>query len=196
MKISELDIISGLYGIVFEDLLSDDEVQKVHELAELYKDKFIQRGNILNNNLRLEEFRKSDIIWINNTSKSYWLYKKVSDAVRKINDETYGFELDGAQSFQYAIYKDTERGEYTWHNDIMSCSDVHVRKISVSILLSSPSDFRGGSFLFSPEGVPMEIEQEKGRMIVFPSWIPHCVSPVLRGTRISLVMWLYGKRFK
>jgi PKHD-type hydroxylase len=194
MKPSELDTIYDLYDIFWEDLLSDEEIQKVHQLAELFKNETGGRGTIKNNTI--SDSRKSNVIWIKNTSESHWLYKKVSDAVRKINDETYQFELNGAEPFQYTIYEASELGEYSWHKDSSYIDENNIRKISVSVLLSDTRDFKGGSFLFSPDGIPKEIEQEKGRMIVFPSWIPHCVNPVLKGTRISLVMWLYGKKFK
>jgi PKHD-type hydroxylase len=193
MKLSEMDTQSDSYGIIWEDLLSDEEIEKVHHLALSLKEKNGCRGTTTDANFM---HRKSDVIWINNSQESYWLYKKVSDAVRKINDKTYQFELSGAESFQYTIYKDSELGEYFWHRDTLMYKIESVRKISVSILLSDTKEFKGGSFLFSPDGKPIEIEQEKGRMIVFPSWTPHCVTPILKGTRISLVMWLYGKRFK
>ena len=71
-----------------------------------------------------------------------------------------------------------------------------IRKLSASILLSDTTEYKGGAFLFAPEGNPFEVEQSKGRMIVFPSWTPHSVTPVLKGTRVSLVLWFWGNKFK
>ncbi len=196
MKLTELDLSKVSYEILFEDLLSNEEIELIHKIAFSRKKKNGQRGTTFNADLNLENHRRSDVIWIENSNETQWLYKKVTDSVRKINNDTYKFDLIGAEPFQYTIYNDSEKGEYDWHNDILISNNETIRKISVSILLSDSSEYKGGSFLFSPSGKPVEIEQEKGRMIVFPSWTPHCVMPVLKGTRVSLVMWLYGKKFK
>ena len=36
----------------------------------------------------------------------------------------------------------------------------------------------------------------QGSMIVFPSYTYHCVTPVTKGTRYSLVLWANGEPFK
>jgi PKHD-type hydroxylase len=191
LELNEIDKKSGGYGIIWEDLLNEFEVQSVHKLAENYNK--VRATTLIENSTA----RKSNAKWIAYEEKSKWLYDKVTNAVKEINTELFQFELSGGQPFQYTIYDSTEEGEYDWHNDTMSTENDGVRKLSVVILLSDKNEFSGGSFLISPAGgKPKEILMKMGRMVVFPSWTPHCVTPVLEGTRISLVMWLYGKRFK
>jgi PKHD-type hydroxylase len=191
LELNEIDKKSGGYGIIWEDLLNEFEVQSVHKLAENYNK--VRATTLIENSTA----RKSNAKWIAYDEKSKWLYDKVTNAVKEINTELFQFELSGGQPFQYTIYDSTEEGEYDWHNDTMSTENDGVRKLSVVILLSDKNEFSGGSFLISPAGgKPKEILMKMGRMVVFPSWTPHCVTPVLEGTRISLVMWLYGKRFK
>jgi PKHD-type hydroxylase len=191
LEMNEIEKRAGGYGVIWEDLLNEFEVQSIHKLAENYNK---VRATILVEN---STARKSNAKWIGYDEKSKWLYDKVTNAVKEINAELFQFELSGAQPFQYTIYDSTEEGEYDWHNDTMSTENDGVRKLSVVILLSDKNEFSGGSFLISPAGgKPKEILMKMGRMVVFPSWIPHCVTPVLEGKRISLVMWLYGKRFK
>ena len=191
LELNEIDKKSGGYGIIWEDLLNEFEVQSVHKLAENYNK--VRATTLIENSTA----RKSNAKWIAYDEKSKWLYDKVTNAVKEINTELFQFELSGAQPFQYTIYDSTEEGEYDWHNDTMSTENDGVRKLSVVILLSDKNEFSGGSFLISPAGgKPKEILMKMGRMVVFPSWTPHCVTPVLEGTRISLVMCLYGKRFK
>jgi PKHD-type hydroxylase len=184
-----------IYGITWEPVLNANEIEKVHELAALFKS---GRGGILNQDIKLESVRRSDVTWLEYNDHTRWLYKKITDAALKINKDIYEFDLDGFQTLQYTVYHDYEQGNYDWHIDTTWVANKkYIRKLSISILLSDTSSFKGGAFLFSPDGGnPVEIEQEKGRMIVFPSWVPHSITPVLRGTRISLVMWLHGKRFK
>jgi PKHD-type hydroxylase len=191
IEMNEIDKKSGGYGIIWEDLLNEFEVQSVHKLAENYNK--VRATTLIENSTA----RKSNAKWIAYDEKSKWLYDKVTNAVKEINTELFQFELSGGQPFQYTIYDSTEEGEYDWHTDTMSTENDGVRKLSVVILLSDKNEFSGGSFLISPAGgKPKEILMKMGRMVVFPSWTPHCVTPVLEGTRISLVMWLYGKRFK
>ena len=40
------------------------------------------------------------------------------------------------------------------------------------------------------------LNPEKGSIIVFPSFMPHCVTPVTKGVRTSLVMWCLGEPWK
>ena len=40
-----------------------------------------------------------------------------------------------------------------------------------------------------------KIEQVKGKIILFPSFIPHCVTPITSGKRISLVNWIRGPKW-
>jgi PKHD-type hydroxylase len=78
-----------------------------------------------------------------------------------------------------------------------------IRKISVTINLSDPGSYDGGNLMFDL-GQHSDREQfyecteirDKGSMIVFPSFLPHCVTPITRGTRYSLVLWNLGKPFK
>jgi len=187
---------SHVYPIVWEDLFSPEEVNQIHNLSNSYE---VDRAKTDMKKYDLDDsnIRRSDVIWIGYDENSKWLYEKVTRAVREINDETFGFELSGAQPFQYTMYDSVEEGEYSWHIDTSYCKDDDIRKLSVIILLSDTNDFSGGSFLVSPTGEkPKEILMKKGRMVVFPSWVPHCVTPVLEGKRVSLVMWMHGKKFK
>jgi PKHD-type hydroxylase len=196
IEIDEMNKNLAQYGVCWEDLLTDLEVNKVHELSKKY-DKVRATTVSAELNITDTSHRKSDVKWIAYDENSKWLYEKVTKAVRNLNDEIYGFELSGAKPFQYTIYNSEEEGEYDWHNDIINVTNDDVRKLSVVILLSDNEDFYGGSFLVSPDGgKPRQLLMKKGRMIVFPSWIPHCVTPVLEGVRTSLVMWVHGKRFK
>ncbi len=188
---SEIDKKAGGYGVVWEDILNDTDVNAIHELANNYNK---VRATTLVENLNV---RKSDAIWIGYDNQSKWLYDKVTNAAKSLNNELFEFELLGAQPFQYTIYESYEEGEYDWHCDSLVDKDGNIRKLSIVILLSDKNEFSGGSFLVSPTGgKPKEILMKKGRMIMFPSWVPHCVTPVLEGKRTSLVMWLYGKKFK
>jgi PKHD-type hydroxylase len=70
------------------------------------------------------------------------------------------------------------------------------RKLSMVLQLSDPSEYDGGDLEFYVQSEPIKAEKKKGIVYVFPSWVLHRVTPVTRGTRRSLVMWIAGPKFK
>ncbi len=78
-----------------------------------------------------------------------------------------------------------------------------VRKISMTINLTEPDDYKGGDlkFDFGPHMGRQRFKtckeiRPRGSIIVFPSFLHHQVTPVSEGTRYSLVMWSLGKPFR
>tara|TARA_X000000368_G_scaffold380651_1_gene336583 strand:- start:210 stop:959 length:750 start_codon:yes stop_codon:yes gene_type:complete len=79
-----------------------------------------------------------------------------------------------------------------------------VRKLSITLMLSDPKDYEGGNLKFD-FGVHKETKRfeeisggqvNQGSMVVFPSYKYHCVTPVTKGTRYSLVAWFNGRPMK
>jgi PKHD-type hydroxylase len=79
-----------------------------------------------------------------------------------------------------------------------------VRKISMTINLSVENSYTGGNLKFD-WGRHSALDNQyhecteirpQGSIIVFPSYLYHCVTPVTSGTRYSLVMWALGRPFK
>lgn len=78
-----------------------------------------------------------------------------------------------------------------------------VRKISATINLNAPGDYEGGNLKFDfghhatgDQFHECEEIRPQGSIIVFPSFMDHCVTPVTKGTRYSLVVWNLGPPFK
>lgn len=79
-----------------------------------------------------------------------------------------------------------------------------VRKLSVTINLNEPGEYEGGNLKFDfghhrEDGEQFHECEEirpQGSVIVFPSFLPHCVTPVTKGTRYSLVLWNLGRPFR
>ena len=69
------------------------------------------------------------------------------------------------------------------------------RKISFSSFLNDPSEFEGGDLTLMPDSIGYPIQLKKYEICFFPSWMPHKVVPVTKGTRISLVGWVHGPDF-
>ena len=132
------------------------------------------------------------------------------------------FDLSWTENFQYTIYDynpDLPTGDYyTWHTD--HGGEVHVdpnglshhRKLSMTIQLSDPLDYEGGKFQWlepNPQFDRIKFGDKQfdldkgirtlpfsaqaiGSICLFPSWLYHQVTPVTRGTRVSIVGWYNG----
>ena len=138
--------------------------------------------------------RTSHISWIP-FKKMPEMYSIIEKIMKATNGNHFGFDgMTITEPAQYTEYP--EGGFYDWHvdNDVNMQHEPPVRKISMTLLLSSESDFEGGDLELMSEGKIGKLKQ--GQAIFFASFVRHRVKPVIRGNRKSLVMWFGGTPFK
>ena len=192
--------------------ICDDIVKYGHQLQDKmavtggYGDKKLNKAQIKD----LKKKRNSNIVWINET----WVYKEIQPYVNKANELAgWNFEWDWSESCQFTKYK---KGQYyDWHCDSWDRpyerqqpndpSHGKIRKLSVTVTLSDPKDYKGGELEFdfrqhdpSKKRKPVKCKEilPKGSLVVFPSFVWHRVCPVKSGERNSLVIWNLGYPFK
>ena len=123
------------------------------------------------------------------------MYSQIEATMQATNLNHFGFEnMKITEPAQFTEYP--KGGFYDWHMDldINGTHEPPVRKISMTILLSDPSTFKGGHLEFMEKNKVPELKQ--GQAIFFASFIRHRVAPVTKGMRRSLVMWFGGTPFK
>ena len=124
------------------------------------------------------------------------MYTIIERTMLQVNGNHFGY--DGMRLSEPAQFTEYPKGGfYDWHMDAeVNCRfEPPVRKISMTILLSDPSEFVGGDLEFMTEGnKPPQLLQ--GQAIFFCSLIRHRVNKVKKGVRRSLVMWFGGPPFK
>ena len=124
------------------------------------------------------------------------MYKIVERTMLQVNNNHFGYEgMQLTEPGQFTEYP--KGGFYDWHMDgeVNCAKEPPVRKISMTILLSNPSEFEGGDLEFLTEGnKPPQLIQ--GQAIFFCSLLRHRVAKVKKGVRRSLVMWFGGPPFK
>jgi len=123
------------------------------------------------------------------------MYSQIEATMQATNLNHFGFEnMKITEPAQFTEYP--KGGFYDWHMDldINGQHEPPVRKISMTILLSDPSTFKGGNLEFMEKNKVPELKQ--GQAIFFASFIRHRVAPVTKGIRRSLVMWFGGTPFK
>ena len=141
--------------------------------------------------------RKSDIFW----SYDQWIFDYIWKYMDVYNEITgLRYDISGVESIQITKY---EKGDYyDFHFDgkgshkNVVCEKV--RKISMTIQLNE--EYEGGEFqvAWCDEGklLTETLGKSKGTIILFPSILEHCITPVTSGTRYSLVAWFIGVPFK
>lgn len=139
------------------------------------------------------ETRRSDVIWQDAMQPLGCIAKTYIDTAN--HSAGWGYSLDRQESTQISRYKSADNGYYDWHMDAGIPENGVQRKLSISILLSDPSEFEGGELQF--KGIEeRKILTKQGSIVVFPSFIEHRVAPVTKGVRYSAVSWASGPSFR
>ena len=142
-----------------------------------------------------EEVRRSELNWLQKDAECAWVFEKLSKIASKLNAAYFGFDLTGfAEALQLTNYHENRQGTYTWHQDFGSSGVA--RKLSMVLQLSDPNDYEGGELQLLTSKDPQTMPKKRGLVIVFPAWTLHQVTPVVRGTRQTLVTWISGPAFK
>jgi len=171
-------------------------------------------GNKKLNNKQIKDLKKkrdSNVVWMDDR----WIYREIHPYVHQANaDAGWNFEWDRSESCQFTKYK---KGQYyDWHCDSwdqpyykpenpQDPSNGKIRKLSVTVTLSDPKEYKGGELEFDFRNVDPNKKRNvkkcieilpKGSLVVFPSFVWHRVCPVKSGERNSLVIWNLGLPFK
>ncbi|AEW99775.1 JmjC domain-containing protein [Streptantibioticus cattleyicolor] len=127
--------------------------------------------------------------------RTAWVYRLVEEVAREAARTVYGFDLTGiTRAPQYVEYL-PGNGHFHRHNDYSHDQLDSPRKITVIVQLSDPASYQGGALrMFGVE--TEELPRERGSVLVFPSLIDHCVTPVTEGLRRALVAWVAGPRLR
>ena len=178
---------------VWNDGFTDDDILNIIKIGEQLSkhSATVGENNEINNTVRI-----TDVAWIPLTDESQFIYDKLGYIARQLNGQFFDFDIWGfVEHLQYTVY-DSDNSHYTWHLDRGSGTSDTPRKLSLVLQLSDPLDYDGGDLEIFAGPEPTKIEKKKGLVVAFPSFMLHRVTPVTRGTRRTLVVWLTGPRFK
>ena len=154
------------------------------------RDRNLQKNPLTDNEINdIKKKRDSNIVWMNDR----WIYKEIQPYIHQANiNAGWNFEWDYSESCQFTKYKLNQY--YDWHCDSWDKPYVEpgptqgkIRKLSVTVSLSSPKDYKGGELEFDlrdkdPDKKPNILKCKeilpKGSLVVFPSFVWHRVCPV------------------
>lgn len=170
----------------FSNTFSPEELEKIRELGERTQK---EKGGVTEEGV-ITDTRISEIGWIGMEQEAIWLYDKIADLVIEANTAMWNLDVSGYHDhFQYTTYYGGG-GHYDWHTDVGP--GMANRKISVVLQLSNPEDYTGGDLELNGGGGIIRPPKDLNTLVIFPSFVLHRVTPVLTGTRKSLVIWLSG----
>ena len=143
-----------------------------------------------------DKIRSSKTGWVDLLPETTFIYDKLAYIARQLNGQFFDLDIWGfVEHLQYTVY-DEKDNHYTWHLDRGGSTSQAPRKLSLVLQLSDPSDYEGGDLEIFEGAEPTIVEKEKGLVVAFPSFVLHRVTPVTKGIRKTLVVWLTGPRFK
>jgi PKHD-type hydroxylase len=172
--------------LVFTGIFSPEECQRIMALGLSRRQR---TGTMM---YARPSIRKSTIAWIDIADDSRWLYEKVWNTFQAVN-RWFKFDLLGlVDEIQFSRYS-VDDG-FGWHLDAGG-GQTSTRKLSMSVQLCDDDEYSGGDLQVCacPQ---LDARRRRGTIIVFPSFLAHCVTAITRGTRCSLVAWAHGPVFK
>ena len=132
-------------------------------------------------------------------------YKKLkifNDIINKsyiTNLNQFGFDINPIEHqndlANYNIYNSETNDNYDWHIDT---SQDPYQDIKLTLIINlSEKEYEGGDLILQTtnEFVAQEF-REPGYAIMFPSYIRHKVTPVVKGVRKNIAFFLSGPYFK
>ena len=176
-----------------------EECNKIVSLAsDNYGQPASVGGNATNSRVA-RNIRSANIFTIDLTQENYWIYEKVGKIISVANTIHFKYDIagitHGIQLIHYSSDMDI-KGHYDWHIDA-GPGEPSRRKISFTAQLSDPSDYDECDLLINNHGSILKGTREQGSIHLFPSYMPHQVTPITRGERYALVIWVHGpNRFR
>jgi PKHD-type hydroxylase len=197
-KIPPRQSVGKDFSAYWDNFLTNEEINKILAMPEWLNTAKASVGGSSGNGEIVEKIRTTDINWLGLNSDTAWLWEKLTDVIAEVNANYFKFDLTGCyEPIQLGVYKENDGGHYDWHIDAGVGDRKAPRKLSMSLLLSDPSEFEGGELQIkavNDEVCPLGMV--KGRAWFFPSYTLHRVTPVTKGVRRSLVLWVGGPEFK
>lgn len=179
-----------------EGIFTEEELICIEKIGDTLN---IEGGKTINKNNQIESdsaIRKCKVGWMPNNSETEFVYSKLANFVTYANSKYFDFDLFGfVEDFQYTVY-DGNESHYGWHLDLPRNGDIPNRKLSLVLQLSDPINYEGGNLELFTSSTPTILEKKRGIVHLFPSYLLHRVTPVTKGIRKTLVVWVNGERFK
>ena len=182
---------SGYYSLAIPDELIDLIVAEVENIKfEQFHESSVGADGSAS---IYPDVRNSKTAW---WYEDHWVTSIFAHYFNKANRDFWEYDLTYLKGIQVTKYDKGDK--YEWHCDYgAELDNRHTRKLSATLLITDPTEFKGGELeIIDYHGNTTTTEKTKGTMIIFDSRSPHRVTPVTKGTRVSLVAWMLGPKLR
>lgn len=175
---------------------SPDECRRIINLTKQAYPTSASVGGSTDNSKIARDIRSANIFILDNDEEHHWIFQKISNIISVTNTLHFDYDISGIthglQLIEYRADADIP-GHYNWHVDAGNGEPVH-RKISLTVQLSDPADYEHCELIINNHGDEIIGTKEQGSVHLFPSYMLHRVTPVTKGVRYALVIWIHGTR--
>jgi PKHD-type hydroxylase len=179
--------------VCFANVFTAEECDQIVQLAQTEFDR--ESAGIDLANSRADQIRKGHVNWLDPQAEStHWIYRRLTDAIRAVNQGNWEFELDFVERLQFTCY-DEPQDKYEAHIDNLIGGGLY-RKLSFSVQLTDANAYGGAELEIHSSPVPIVAPKQQGSISFFPSVLLHKVTPLTWGKRYSLVGWVCGPKFR
>lgn len=126
------------------------------------------------------------------SSEHEWVYARLAGFLAE--HASFGFELEEIES-PIKVQRYDPGDFHGWHADLGTPRSQR-RKVGISVQLSPSDAYEGGDLRFFDPPSHRAGPREQGCALGFPSYLPHEVAAVKKGTRCSLTAWAVGPPFR
>ena len=173
-------------GITLTNIIEVEESKKLI--------KFIEENKSAGEDSPAGVVKTSDVIlcpWYHLKSQLPYLLDKVYNT----NSHYFGFHIFPTPADQILNLNTYRVGqEYKYHQD---GSDYAVNDLKLTCLLNvSTEPYEGGDFYLKYGDEDRKTEFPPGSLLIFKPYVFHRVTPVTKGVRKTLTLWMYGPRWK
>jgi PKHD-type hydroxylase len=187
---------------VFPKVFTAKQCERIVSMVEALE---VSDGQLvgLDGDLHDAQYRQSRLSWLGFDDSTAWIFERLRAVAARANAQ-WQLELTGfTEDLQVTRY-DEAGSFYTWHQDGLD-GDVATRKLSMVVQLSDPATYDGCELELLEVAEDYDDEQRaawqrraraRGTVVAFPAFEYHRVTPLVRGTRLSLVCWIGGPPFR
>ena len=176
----------------WDNAFTEEEVEKIIAYCDTVpKEKALLDGGRVD-----DDYRRSQVAWIGQSAETAWFFDRMAWIARQINGQFYRFDIYGfCEDMQYTMYDEENSGCYEWHIDSGTNASTP-RKLSLVLQLTDPDEYEGGDLQLMRHKDVDVVSKKKGLVAAFPSYTLHRVTPLTKGHRKTIVVWVGGPQFR
>ena len=180
----------------WNNLLNKKDIIKINKFIECNFD-FIENEDFkardASNNIK-----KKSIVKLIYFKKIKHLIEDVIEKSINVSRINFGYDIwypSNMDTCNLNIYSYKNLEKYDWHTDETNRELIDI-KMTILINLSL-KEYEGGNFyLFKGNEIEVNELNNPGNVVMFKSYVNHKVTPITKGERRTLAIFLYGPAFK